>query len=87
MRVKIIDLKYRPINSEESRSLEPSGSFKDIFKITQYSIRTIYHWNSPCKICGSTENIEMHHVRHLKDLNPNLSPVHAIRAKLRRKLP
>jgi len=31
------------------------------------------------------EDIQMHHVKHLKDLNPKLSPVDAIMAKLRRK--
>src|SRR6266852_2495998 len=25
--------------------------------------------NDTCEVCGSKENVEMHHVRHLKDLN------------------
>jgi len=30
----------------------------------------IHVLNSPCWICGSTEKVEMHHVKSLKDLKP-----------------
>lgn len=38
-----------------------------ISKISKYNIRSLEIFDQPCKICGSTEKIEMHHVRHLKD--------------------
>ena len=41
--------------------------------------------NLCCSICSSTYRVEMHHVRHLKDLNPKLSKLDALMASKRRK--
>jgi group II intron reverse transcriptase/maturase len=38
-----------------------------------------------CSACGSNHRVEMHHVRHLKDLNPSLSKIDALMVKNRRK--
>jgi thymidine kinase len=38
-----------------------------------------------CSKCGSTERVEMHHVRLLSDLNPKLSEIDKIMVKRRRK--
>nr|ATI20532.1 group II intron reverse transcriptase/maturase [Juglanconis juglandina] len=38
-----------------------------------------------CSVCGSEYRVEMHHVRHLKDLNPKLSLVDKLMARRRRK--
>jgi hypothetical protein len=38
-----------------------------------------------CSICGSTYRVEMHHIRKMKDLNPNLSSVDRLMAQLQRK--
>lgn len=38
-----------------------------------------------CSLCGSEYRVEMHHVRHLKDLNPKLSSVDSLMAKRGRK--
>lgn len=38
-----------------------------------------------CNLCGSNYRVEMHHVRHLKDLNPKISNLDALMAKRRRK--
>jgi len=38
-----------------------------------------------CSKCGSTDRVEMHHVRLLSDLNPKLSEIDKIMAKRRRK--
>lgn len=38
-----------------------------------------------CSLCGSDYRVEMHHVRHLKDLNPKLSSVDKLMASKRRK--
>jgi hypothetical protein len=41
--------------------------------------------NLECSLCGSTHRVEMHHIRHLKDLNPKINRLDAIMAKKRRK--
>jgi len=38
-----------------------------------------------CSVCGSSYRVEMHHVRHLKDLNPKISHLDSLMAKRRRK--
>lgn len=57
----------------------------DPFAVTNYTARTKFMVDQPCRICGSPNEIEIHHIRHLKDLNPKLSTVHEIMAKLKRK--
>nr|YP_010833255.1 hypothetical protein QLP03_mgp066 [Agaricus bitorquis]WFG54002.1 hypothetical protein [Agaricus bitorquis] len=41
--------------------------------------------NLACRKCGSVENVEMHHVRKLSDLNPKISEIDRIMVKARRK--
>lgn len=41
--------------------------------------------NLTCKKCGTEENVEMHHIRKLSDLNPKLSEVDRIMIRARRK--
>jgi group II intron reverse transcriptase/maturase len=41
--------------------------------------------SNQCLICGSTEKIEMHHVKHLKDLNPKISEGEKLMMTIRRK--
>jgi nicotine oxidoreductase len=38
----------------------------DPFDITLFGMRTLGILDHPCWICGSTEQIEMHHIKHLK---------------------
>ena len=38
-----------------------------------------------CNICNSSENVEMHHVRYLKDLNPKLDKIDELMASRKRK--
>lgn len=79
---KTINLDYTPNFENSANELLYN---QDPLFICNYQARTIFHWDQPCRICNSTTNIEMHHVRHLKDINPNLSSIHAIMAKLNRK--
>jgi hypothetical protein len=38
-----------------------------------------------CSVCQSNLNVEMHHVRHLKDLNPKLDMIDKLMASRKRK--
>lgn len=37
-----------------------------IDKLSKFTYRTIDQFNEPCKLCGAIENIEMHHIKHLR---------------------
>ena len=41
--------------------------------------------NLSCSLCNSDYRVEMHHIRHMKDLNPNLSYLDKLMVKRRRK--
>lgn len=41
--------------------------------------------NLNCSLCGSPYRVEMHHIRHLKDLNPKLNKLDALMASKKRK--
>ena len=41
--------------------------------------------NLECNVCGSKTNVEMHHVRQLKDLNPKLDMMDKLMASRKRK--
>lgn len=74
-----IDLDFRNIKSTKS------DIWEDPLKITSFLIRQHWVLGDKCKLCGTTEKVEMHHIRRLKDLNPKLSSVHSMMAKMRRK--
>lgn len=72
------ELKMKPWDFKVNRT--------DIIK-TMYvpSISAASLDNLSCSQCGSTHRVEMHHVKHLKDLNPKLSLIDAMMASKRRK--
>jgi group II intron reverse transcriptase/maturase len=41
--------------------------------------------NLVCSLCGSSHRVEIHHIRHIKDLNPKIKHLDALIAKKRRK--
>ena len=49
------------------------------------SISTASLENLTCSLCQSKHRVEMHHVRHMKDLNPKLNKIDALMVKRRRK--
>lgn len=38
----------------------------DPFEVKYYNVKSNYVWDQNCIICDSNENIEMHHIRHLR---------------------
>lgn len=38
----------------------------DPFRVKYYEVRSHHVWDEPCSICGSTDNVEMHHVKHVR---------------------
>ena len=62
-----------------------TAKFTDPFAIVSYKISTINPFNMLCASCNSQDNIEMHHVKHIKTINPKLSPFDKMMAKINRK--
>jgi hypothetical protein len=42
-----------------------------IEKINWYSRRTMASLGMPCTLCGETENVEMHHIKHVRKTSYN----------------
>ena len=70
-RISFIDIKYRTaINIAKTVNIT-QDPLKNLEKVWNAKF-TKSKLNAPCVICGSTEEIEMHHVRKIKDIkNPN----------------
>lgn len=59
---------------------------KEIDRINEWiNMRSRSATGLACKICGSTEKVEMHHVRHIRKMNQKLKGFHKVMASLNRK--
>lgn len=67
LKFKIISM--RPSKVLEKPRFQTGQNFKDPFKIYlgKYTRSKLF---SPCSICGSVDNIEMHHLNSLKNIRP-----------------
>lgn len=61
------------------------AEFSDPLSVKDWKIATISAFGQPCANCGEEENIEMHHVKHIKTLNVKLEPFDKMLAKINRK--
>jgi len=59
--------------------------FKDPMLALTYKVSTISSLGMVCSSCGSSSNIEMHHVKHIKTINLKLSAFDQMMAKINRK--
>lgn len=55
------------------------------FNFLTMDIRTINDFGKPCASCGSDENVEMHHLKHIRTINVDLNPFDKLMAKINRK--
>lgn len=63
---KLISL-YEPKSLKRDRTFNLQGYFNyDPFKVKFYSVRSKHIWDQDCAICSSSDNVEMHHVKHIK---------------------
>jgi group II intron reverse transcriptase/maturase len=65
-KAKSIELLYPKTLARDRTFKLDSYLNADPFKVKHYSVRTHHSWDASCKICGSSTNIEMHHVKHIK---------------------
>lgn len=76
------DFKTPSFNRPSHNIVSDSGIINSLYAET-ISVASLN--NLICGNCGSHYRVEMHHVKHLKDLNPKLSKIDALMAKRKRK--
>jgi len=70
-RISFIDIKYQPAKNISTISTAPQDPLMSLDKVwnAKFTKTSLY---ASCVICGSDENVEMHHVRKIRDLKmPN----------------
>ena len=55
------------------------------FEYLNWQLRTQHNFWKPCLICGDTENIEMHHVKHIRKSNQEAKGFTKLMSRLNRK--
>jgi len=61
------------------------ANFKDPISPMIFKVSTISHLGMVCSSCGSTSNIEMHHLKHIKTVNAKLKTFDKMMAEINRK--
>ena len=74
------DWKKTPFNFKTSKETEPNRIL-----FTQHNFMTRSKLAEDCCICGSTFDVEMHHIKHVKKINQRLKGFERVMAKLNRK--
>lgn len=62
-----------------------ASKFVDPFTNIYWKVSTINSLEKPCASCGSTDNIEMHHLKHIKTINVKLNDFDKKLASINRK--
>lgn len=79
-----IDFKCPSLANQPQKFLG-SGQFGDPLSTLDWHIRTVRLLNHCCANCASVDNVEVHHVKHIKTLNPKLSSFDKALAIINRK--
>jgi 5-methylcytosine-specific restriction endonuclease McrA len=48
-------------------------NFNEVLSVVDWNLRTINFFNYVCASCGSNENLQVHHLKHIKTINVNLN--------------
>ena len=58
---------HNPDTLKRDRTLKP-GEYHNLdpFNVTTFTIRSNSAWDASCLICGEDDNVEMHHVKHIR---------------------
>lgn len=83
-KVKFIDFKLPDVTRRPMWFLGVS-KFSDPADNIHWKVTTINAMDKPCVNCGSTTNIEMHHLKHIKTINIKLNSFDKQLARINRK--
>lgn len=62
-----------------------TGKIEDPLRVMTFQINAQARLEEVCAVCGSTDRIEMHHVRHIRKMADEISGFTKLMAKLNRK--
>ena len=86
-----VSAKKMPLRIEYQDSLAITRKFKinrvnDPMEVLNWGLRTSKGFlESPCWICGAEDNIQMHHLKHIRKMNETLAGFSKIMAQINRK--
>jgi len=92
-----IDLKCKVPNSDKEidfstpdlqvnpKDFKGSLNRTDTLKVIDWELRTLNYFNYVCASCGSGENLQVHHLKHIKTIDANLSGIDKQMAAISRK--
>ena len=58
---------------------------KDELRVVEWKLRTVDLFSRVCASCGSDEEIQIHHVKHIRTINPKLDSIGKQMASINRK--
>lgn len=81
---KIIDFRV-PDLSPNLKDFKGETVLKDELRVVEWKLRSVDLFNRVCASCGSEEEIQIHHVKHIKTINPKLDSMGKQMASINRK--
>jgi group II intron reverse transcriptase/maturase len=58
---------FSPKTLKRDRTFKLQDYFNfDPFNVTMYTLRSNHVWDMDCLVCGAKDNVEMHHVKHIR---------------------
>jgi group II intron reverse transcriptase/maturase len=58
---------FSPETLKRDRTFKLQDYFNfDPFNVTMYTLRSNHVWDMDCLVCGAKDNVEMHHVKHIR---------------------
>lgn len=74
----------RPI-LKTKKDFKGSTDFTDSLRVIDWKLRTVNFFNYVCASCGSSENLQVHHLKHIRTIDANLSGFDKQMAAINRK--
>lgn len=82
---KTVNFRYPKLIRQPMNFKTGSYNFQDPLYAGLWNVRTITNIGQVCASCGSVENIEMHHLKHIRTINIKLNSFDKMLAKINRK--
>lgn len=81
---KCIDF-AKPNLEAQTQNFKGNTDFTDNLRVIDWKLRTINFFNYVCASCGSSENLQVHHLKHIKTIDANLNTFDKQMAAINRK--
>jgi len=82
---KYINFQFPPLTRDPMAFKVGNIDFKDPLYAGLWNVRSINGLHEVCASCGTESGIEMHHLKHIKTINPRLNSFDKLLARINRK--